>query len=97
MYITRSVKEENKLIFNTLLEQKNIIEQKFGQELVWEELPDKKASRIKFELNQVDYFNKEDWNKMIEFMVEHMQQLEKTFREPIMKLKNKLKTKSSEE
>lgn len=97
VYITRSVKEENKLIFSTLLEQKNSIEQIFGHELVWEELPEKKASRIKFELNQVDYFNKEDWTKMIEFMVEHMQQLEKTFREPVMKLKNKLKSKSNEE
>jgi hypothetical protein len=97
VYITRSVKEENKLIFNSLLEQKNSIEQKFGHELTWEELPDKKASRIKFELNQVDYFNKEDWTKMIEFMVEHMQQLEKTFREPVLKLKNKLKTKAIEE
>lgn len=97
VYITRSVKEENKLIFSNLLEQKNSIEQIFGHELVWEELPEKKASRIKFELNQVDYFNKEDWTKMIEFMVEHMQQLEKTFREPVMKLKNKLKSKSNEE
>jgi hypothetical protein len=97
VYITRSVKEENKLIFNSLLDQKINIEQKFGHELTWEELPDKKASRIKFELNQVDYFNKEDWTKMIDFMVENMQQLEKTFRDPVIKLKNKLKTKSNEE
>lgn len=97
VYMTRSVKEENKQIFNTLLEQKNSLEQKFGHELIWEELPNKKASRIKFELNQVDYFNKENWAEMIEFMVQHMYHLEKTFREPIMKLKNKLKTKSIEE
>jgi hypothetical protein len=97
VYITRSIKEENKLIFNSLLVQKENIEQKFGHELIWEELPDKKASRIKFELNQVDYFNKEDWTKMIDFMVEHMQHLEKTFREPVLKLKNKLKTKTNEE
>lgn len=97
VYITRPIKEENKLIFNLLLGQKSSIEQKFGHDLVWEELPEKKASRIKFELNQVDYFNKEDWTKMIDFMIEHMQQLEKTFREPVVKLKNKLKTKSSEE
>ena len=97
VFITRPIKEENKLIFKSLFEQKSIIEQKFGHELTWEELPDKKASRIKFELNQVDYFNKKDWTRMIDFMVENMEPLEKTFRGPIVKLKSKLKSKSNEE
>lgn len=97
LYITRSNKDENKFIFNTLLDQKLEIEEKFENQLIWEELPDKKASRIKYELNQVDYFNKEDWPKMIEFMVKHMKKLELAFKEPLSILKSKIKSKSFEE
>ena len=97
VYISRTIREENKQIFRLLLEQKATIEEKFGHKLTWEELPEKKASRIKFELNQVDCFNKEDWTKMIEFMIEHMQQLEKIFKEQIYTLKYKLKSKVNDD
>ena len=97
VYITRSIKEENKLIFNSLLEQKADIEQKFGSKLTWQELPDKKAARIKYERENVDYFNKENWAVMIKFLIENMEQLEKTFRDPILKIKSKLKAKNNEE
>ncbi|HEV8080490.1 MAG TPA: DUF4268 domain-containing protein [Chitinophagaceae bacterium] len=97
VYISRGNKEENKLIFNELKTQQNDIESKFGDVLIWEELPAKKASRIKYEKNQVDYFNKEDWQLMIEFLINAMPRLEKAFREPISKVKIKMKTKGAEE
>jgi len=93
LYFSRPNKEENKFIYNALIEKQDEYETKFGNKLIWEELPDKKASRIKYELNNVDYFNKEDWTQMINFMVDAMVNLEKTFREPISKIKSKLKTK----
>ncbi|HRE76597.1 MAG TPA: DUF4268 domain-containing protein [Flavobacterium sp.] len=90
IYISRS-KEENKLIFKILKEQENEIESVFAEQLIWQELPDKKASRIKLEKTNFDYFQKEDWPEIIKFLVHSMLQLEKTFREPISRLRTKLK------
>lgn len=97
VYMSRSSKELNKLIFDELYSKKTEIEKVFGDSLQWERLDNKKACRIKHELNDVDYFNRDDWKKMIAFMVDSMQRLEKSFREPIQKLKTKLKTKGAED
>jgi hypothetical protein len=91
VYISRASKEENKLIFKILFDNKTEIEAKFGNRLIWEELPDKKACRIKYEINDVTYFNKEDWGKMINFLIENMIKIEQVFRDPILKLRHKLK------
>jgi hypothetical protein len=47
LYIDRSEKEENKLIFDQLSGKKDSIEKAFGDGLTWERLDDKRASRIK--------------------------------------------------
>jgi hypothetical protein len=88
LYISKSDKQENKNIFKNLYEGKLDFEKVFGNELTWEELPDRKASRIKYEINQVDFSNRENWKEMIAFLIKNMILLEKTFREPVTKLKN---------
>jgi hypothetical protein len=95
VYISRPTKEEKKLIFDALKEHQTEIHATFGEKLTWEELPEKKASRIKYEKNDVDYFNKNDWQQMIVFMVEGMERLEKAFKDPIATVKTKLKAKGS--
>jgi hypothetical protein len=95
-YISRSNRDENKFIFDELLSKKGEIESTFGSALQWERLDNKKACRIKYELNDVDYFNTEDWPKMREFMIDGMQRLEKSLRDQIMKVKTKLKTRGAE-
>lgn len=75
VYISRSSKEENKIIYDYLFNKKKEIEAIFGKNLTWERLDNKKASRIKFELSDVDYFNKNDWEKMIIFMKENLPNL----------------------
>jgi len=96
VYISRSTKEEKKFIFDALKEQKTEIETSFGEQLTWEELPEKKASRIKYQKNDVDYFNKDDWEQMIEFMIDGMERLEKAFKDPITTVKAKLKAKGND-
>lgn len=93
LYIGRSNSDENKWIFHQLLKSKDEIEKEFGQELKWEELPDKKASRIKYELYDVNIFNKEDWSKMTDFLVENMITLENALKEPLKKVGKLLKSK----
>ncbi|HTA62169.1 MAG TPA: DUF4268 domain-containing protein [Bacteroidia bacterium] len=94
VYISRDNKDINKFIFDELQAKKGEIEKQFGGSLKWERLDQKKACRIKYEMNEVDYFNREDWKKMIDFMIEGMQRLEKSFYDPITKLKTTLKTKA---
>lgn len=95
VYMSRSVKEENKLIFDELFKQKETLETKFGKELEWERLDEKKAARIKSELKDVDYFNKNDWDKMIDFMIEAYEKIESTFKEPLSKINKSLKGKEN--
>lgn len=97
MYINKGKKELNKLIFDELFSKKSEIEKTFGDALEWERLDEKVTCRIKHELNDVDYFNRDDWKKMIAFMIDSMLRLEKSFREPISIMKQKLRNKGAVE
>ncbi|MFN0202352.1 MAG: DUF4268 domain-containing protein [Bacteroidia bacterium] len=97
VYMSRSQKEENKYIFRELEKLQLELEDKFGDKLEWEVLEDKKASRIKYELKDVDYFNKDNWARMMYFMVDNYIKLENAFREPLAKINKQLKNKKFEE
>ncbi len=90
IYMSRSNKEENKFIFDKLLEKKDVIESSTGK-LEWERLDNKKASRIKQEIQDVSLYEKEDWEKMINFMVDSMLKLEKGFKNHLKKINSELK------
>ncbi len=90
VYMSRSVAEENKFIFDKLLEQKEAIELKTGQ-LEWQRLDSKKARRIKQELKNVSLYEKDDWDKMTEFMMDSMIKIEEAFKKPLQKINKQLK------
>lgn len=91
LYISRNQKDENKQIFDELVKEKSIIENEFGNILEWERLDNKKACRIKFEMINIDYFNRDDWDKMIVFMVENLPKLINTFSKRLKKVSQKIK------
>lgn len=91
LYMSRSIGEENKFVFDELFRNKEEIEKQFGEKLTWERLDNKKACRIKHQLDNADYFNKDDWNRMIEFMVDGMLRMERAFKEPLAKVRLRLK------
>lgn len=93
IYIDRGDVNENKFVFDALIKQKSDIERAFGAQLVWERLDDKRASRIKYELDGVNVFEREDWARMIEFMKDGMIRMENVFKEPLKKLNIELKRK----
>lgn len=95
LYISRASAEENKIIFDFLQTQKTAIEEKFGSELTWERLNNKKACRIKCELAGVDYFNADDWQKMIDFMVDKLPKLSMAFSDSIKSASKKIKNLAS--
>lgn len=79
LYIDRGEQDENEFIFNELLKYKSDIESKFDDVLVWEQLPTKRACRIKYE-KPYDGYNKEVWNDMVAFMVDVMCRFEKAMK-----------------
>lgn len=80
-------KEQNKRYFKKLLSHKTEIEGEFGKELEWEELPDKKMSRIKIGIDQVNVFHEDTWDEMDRFFIENLPKFEKTFKPYISQLK----------
>ena len=91
--IARAITEENKFIYDELMKIKDSIEAEFGSALEWERLDDKKSSRIKHELREVSFYNRDDWEKMIEFMVDGMIRMEKALKEPLRKINQRLRAK----
>lgn len=79
LYIDRGEQDENEFIFNELLKYKSDIESKFDDVLVWEQLPTKRACRIKYE-KPYDGYNKEVWDDMVAFMVDVMCRFEKAMK-----------------
>lgn len=86
----RANKDENKKLFDELLSQRSEIENKFGQPLNWERLDDNISSRISFNLDGVNVFNNEDWDKMFDFLTTNIIKLEAVFRQPLIKIKQVL-------
>ncbi|MDB9702096.1 DUF4268 domain-containing protein [Flavobacteriales bacterium] len=84
--IASSSKENNKKYFKKLLSQKDSIENDFGNSLEWEELSDNKMSRIKYELKGVNLFDKSDWDKMSQFLIENLSKFETALQPVIDKL-----------
>lgn len=76
--IVRPVKEDSKRIFDLLFAKKTQIEERFGAEFTWMRLDDHKSSRISYG-HPFDGANPEEWPKMINWLVEHIQKLEKAF------------------
>ncbi|WCL81605.1 DUF4268 domain-containing protein [Saprospira sp. CCB-QB6] len=72
-------KAKNKKLFKKLFGQKEEIEEVFGEALVWQELPDNKMSRIRFDLEGVSLGREEDWPKANRFFVEYIPRMEKAF------------------
>ena len=85
--ISSSSKEQNKKYFKKLLNNKTEIEEIFGKELDWEELPDNKMSRIKIEQSDVNLFNERTWEQMDNFFRETLPKFEESFKSFIQNLR----------
>lgn len=82
LWVARPNTEINKAIFDTLAVNKSQLDSKFGAEMEWLRLDDKKSSRIQFS-QPFDGFNTDNWPAMIMWLVDHMTRFEKTMRQPL--------------
>ena len=79
VYISTGEKKLNKNIFDYFYGLKEEIEKIFGDSFIWEKLEDKNASRIRYQLDNVNAFNKDDWGKINNFFTDVAVRMEKTF------------------
>jgi len=93
VYINKGSSEDNKELFDYIYRMKDKIESDFGGELEWERMDDKITSRIKVQLDGVNYFEENDWKKITDFLVDVSVRMEKAFKEPIKKLNQDWKNK----
>ena len=64
----------NKDGFDRLMASREAIEQRFGDELIWLRLDDKKASRIQYERG-IDAYDEENWSEIANWLDVHMNRL----------------------
>lgn len=70
---------DNKELFKSLEEHKDEINREVGVDLVWDELPGKKASSISIE-KKFDTYNKDDWNNQFEWIMSILISMKTTFK-----------------
>lgn len=85
LLINRGSQADNNKIFDLLFCQKEAIENIYGSQLIWERLDNKKSSRIADRISDVDITNRDDWDKIKEFLCQSMIKFEKTLKEPLKK------------
>jgi len=93
LYIDRGNKSENKLVFEGLERRKDEIQEAFGGKLEWERLDEKRACRIKAE-TVANVYDRDQWEKMIRFMVDAMCRLEASLKMPVREVWEQVKVRS---
>lgn len=80
LYIDNGDANWNKNTFDTLFRNKPEIEKSLGSPLVWERLDDKRASVIRFLLNEYSLKDKDNWPVLQDQMIDAMIRFEKALR-----------------
>jgi hypothetical protein len=88
--ISKGDTHANKHVFDELRKFESDITNDFGNTLSWERLDNKKMCRVAYSLTGVNLNEREDWDKMMTFLIDNMLKLEKAMREPLKKVKRKL-------
>ena len=78
--INKGLRDENKNIFDKILDKKSDIESKFEHELDWQRLDGGKGSIVAYYFRDVNIFNGENWDKMIDFMTKNMINFKKSIK-----------------
>ncbi len=86
IYINRGDIKQNKEIFDTLLEQKDKIEDELGIKLEWQRMDDKVTSRIKWENSSLSLYNEDDHEEMVQFLIKSMTKMHVTFKKHVDRL-----------
>lgn len=86
LYIDNGHGDWNKSTFDSLLKNKAKIEESFGSVLLWERLENKRASVIRFSMNEYGLQDKNQWLELQDQMIGAMIKFEKAFKPYIQKI-----------
>ena len=81
--------DENKEIFDELEKNKLKIEEKFGDKLEWEPLPDSRACRIKKGIEIGGWQNEDKWEEVHEKLIDYCMRMKDSFDPLILNLQKK--------
>ena len=70
---------DDKELYHKLYSNKDSIETEMGVELEWNELPEKKASRI-LVYKTVDFDNKDTWSEQFDWIMDMAMRMKKAFK-----------------
>lgn len=87
--INQASKEDNKRLFNVLDSHKNDIEGQFGQPLLWEIMRDAKMSRIKHQLDNVNFYVDGDLETIKHFFITNLSGFYDAFNPVVITLKGR--------
>jgi len=82
-------KEENKRLFNTIEKHREVIEKNFGKPILWERMLESKMSRIKHQLDHVNFYVDSDLETMKTFFVQNLSSFYDAFNPVINGLKKR--------
>ncbi len=72
LYIDVGDKSKNKAIFEYLIKKKDDIEKQFGDFLIWKRLDERRASRIVYSIEEMNWNEKKNWPIIQDIMIDNM-------------------------
>ena len=78
---------QSKAVYQAFEADRQAIEQEFGSQLDWYELPENKESYICVSLENADFREQSDWQRQFDWLASNMEQLDKVFRKRIKNLR----------
>ena len=91
--LQRSATDENKWMFDQLEGARKEVEGRFGGELRWQRLNERKSSKISHS-RAFDGYDTENWPEMIAWLCRHIIKLDEAFSEPLGRLNQQLKSRA---
>ena len=88
--LQRSAADDNKWLFDRLMEKKGEIEGDFGQALEWNRMSDRKSSKIRL-VHAFNGHDRDGWPTMIKWLGNQISQLESAFAKHLDRLNQELK------
>lgn len=88
LYLDEAEATMNKAAFDVLYQQRAAIEAVFGEQLFWQRLDDKRASRISFSVRTGGWVDHGTWPAAIQQTVVAMKRLYAAFVHPVEALKD---------
>ena len=80
LYIDTGDEQRNKNIFDKLKSKENDIDTSFHGELIWNDLPGKRACRISVQYHDFGLTNEEQWDEIIDWLADTIAELIRVFK-----------------